>query len=80
MKAGPGGTQAWNVTVPITGVIYVTVEAMSKEDAIDRALDGELHTDDIAEWKAHRKVVEGHVFRGMCREADATLEKGASGR
>lgn len=65
----------YNVTLPITGIICTTVEANSEEEAIEKALNSELSTDDIQEWNAHKQIVQGNVFHGVCNDAEASQEE-----
>lgn len=64
------GLKTWNVAVPITGVVYVTVEAADEESAIEAALD-KAGDNEIEEWEAHRRIVGGNVFYGTLNEAEA---------
>lgn len=62
----------WGVTLPITGSIYIEVEAESEKAAIDAALvaDPGPWSDDL-QWETHRRVVEGNVFYGTQNKAEA---------
>jgi hypothetical protein len=56
-------------------MIWLSVEATSTEDAIDKALESPaLHLENVHEWEAHRCVTDGNVFRGLLNEADAELD------
>lgn len=61
----------FDVCLPITGVVYVTVEAEDKESAITAALNSDLSLDDIEEWEAHRHITQGNVFYGNQNSASA---------
>ncbi len=63
--------KTYGVTLPITGTVYVEVEAESEDDAIEKALESEVDSDDIESWETHRKIVQGNVFYGGQNEADA---------
>lgn len=65
----------FTVALPITGVIYVEVEAKDEDDAINAALmedlvDGEKWPEP-EEWQVHRQIVEGNIFHGGMNEAYA---------
>jgi hypothetical protein len=61
----------YQVTIPISGVIYVDVEAESEEEALEKGLEMELKTQDIAEWETHSQIVQGNVFHGHTNTASA---------
>lgn len=61
----------YGVTLPITGTIYVEVEAASEEEAIEKALEAEVTSNDIESWSTHKIVVRGNVFHGEQNEASA---------
>lgn len=66
--------KTYSVAVPISGVIHVEVEADSKEEAIDKALESEqLTLENIDEWTPHRHLVQGNVCYATQRQANATL-------
>lgn len=65
----------FDVAVPITGVIYVTVEAENEEEAIEKALESEeLTLENIETWEAHRHIVQGNVFYGEQNEIEVVDE------
>lgn len=65
--------KTFTVAIPITGVIYVTVEAENKADAIDKAWESEdLKLKNCEEWHAHDYIVRGNVFSGTLNEINAT--------
>jgi hypothetical protein len=69
--------KTWNVAVPLSGVIYVTVEAENEKDAIEKALQSDdLKLDNVEEWNASRYLVQGNVFYGVLSEANAEEEEG----
>lgn len=44
----------YEVCMPITGIIWVTVEAESEEEAIEAAFESDqLTLDNVEEWEAH---------------------------
>ena len=51
--------KSYEISVPIVGVCYVTVEAETKEEALDLALDEACAVD---EWEALRHVTRGNVW------------------
>lgn len=62
----------YNVTLPITGTVFISdIEADSEEEAIEKAMEANITTEDIEEWNTHERIVEGNVFRGMQNEAEA---------
>lgn len=73
--------KTYNVTVPCTMAVCVTVEAESEEAAIEAAFDiGWLTTvtpfgeadkaaaPEVIEIELHRRIVEGNVFHGCINE------------
>lgn len=62
----------YGVLLPITGQIYVEVEAETEEDAIEKALEAELLRENIEEWDAHKKIVRSNIFYGLSYAAEAT--------
>jgi hypothetical protein len=70
----------YNVDFPVVMHIGCVVEAESEEDAIRKALDNyegcELRQSEyvIVEGEALRRVVQGNVYYGCIREAEATEE------
>lgn len=49
------------VNIPITGYVTVDVEVEDGEDPIDKAMNSEISTDDIADWNTTEAVVKGSV-------------------
>lgn len=68
--------KTWNVTVPISGRVFVTVEAADEESAIEAALEavGDVDQRNV-EWEAHRRIVSGNCFHGMQNEIDVEEER-----
>jgi hypothetical protein len=62
----------YNVQIPISGYVSVTVDAKNEQDAIDRAWES-AELDDIAEWDLHHKIVEGNNFWGIRNEVEVEL-------
>lgn len=66
-------SKTYGVTIPITGTIYVEVEADSEKEAIDKALSADgcewPETPDV--WETHSQIVRGNVFSGMQNTASA---------
>jgi hypothetical protein len=52
--------KTWSVTVPIAGHAYITVEADTEEEAIDKAI-GEVELDNIESWEAVSRFHQGNV-------------------
>lgn len=64
--------KTYNVCLPLTGTIWVTVEAESEEAAIDAAFDSEdITTENIHEWETHRQICRGNVLSASVNEAYA---------
>lgn len=61
--------KTFEVTLPITGYCYMTVEANSEEEAIDIALADPI--DEVESWQVHKEIVSGNVFYGEINEASA---------
>jgi len=69
--------KSYDVCLPLTGKIYVTVEAESERDAIKKAFcSEELLRDNIVEWEVCEMIVEGNVFHGLENRAHAELAFG----
>ena len=72
----------YDVTVPFTGMLVVTVEAEGEKEAIDAALDVDSmkiegkNGAEILEVEVTRAVTKGNVFRGVLNEASAVLSLG----
>jgi hypothetical protein len=66
----------FNVCLPITGIIWVTVEAEDEDDAIDEALGSDqLETSNIEEWEALRRICSGNALHAQLNEAYAVEEE-----
>ena len=74
-----GGVMAkkeFEVCIPITGVIWVTVEAENEKDAIKAAFESEeLTLDHVEEWEAHEAICTGNVLHASQNEAYAVEVK-----
>jgi hypothetical protein len=65
--------KTWEVTIPIAGHAYVTVEAESEDKAIEKALD-EASLKDVEGWEALERFNQGNVcYCPQPWEAEATL-------
>ncbi len=65
--------KTWEVTVPIAGHAYITIEADSEEEAISKALD-EVNLDNVESWESVRQFNEGNVcYCPQPWEAEARL-------
>lgn len=63
----------YEVALPITGYIVVTVESdtpLEEEEAVWSAMNGDLSIDNIEEWDVHNRIVSGNVFHGIRNEAE----------
>ena len=67
----------YDVTLPITGTIVVSVDADSEEDAIEKALHcNGLISDNIESWEVHERICRGNVLYAELNEAFAELAFG----
>ena len=70
--------RTFEVSIPITGVVYMTVECESAdEDAVFAACmeqwdEDDCTADDIAEWKFALHVVAGNVTHAVLNDIDIT--------
>lgn len=64
-------SKLYGVSIPVTGFVYVEIQADSIEDAKSKALQVELTTDNIEEWDTCEDIVTGNVFRGLLKSIDA---------
>lgn len=67
-------TKRYFVSVPILAIAKVEVEADNEEDAIAYALD-RATLENVDEWEAHKKLVQGNCFYGDLSEAEVTGEE-----
>lgn len=58
------------VTLPISGLVSVDIEADSQQDAIDKALAGLLPREPD-QWEAHEYLVRGDVVYASPTQATA---------
>ena len=63
----------YGVSIPVTGYIYVEVDADSEEEAENLALNMDLTIDSIESWSPCRSVVQGNVCSAELREIEAEL-------
>lgn len=52
--------KSWDVTIPIAGHAYLTIEADSEEEAIEKALDT-VRLSDIENWEGLRQFHQGNI-------------------
>lgn len=57
------------VSIPITGVAVMTVQAESEAEAIAVAIDN-VTLDKVEDWAPVEKIVGGNIFYGIQNEAD----------
>jgi hypothetical protein len=57
-------SKTYEVTLPITGIAYLTIEAESEDEAIETALN-EVMIDHIEMWEAVRDINRGNVCYAM---------------
>ena len=66
--------KTWGVTLPLTGKLYVEVEAEDEEAAIEAALaSNDVIIENIEEWEVVKEISRGNVFCGLQNRADAQL-------
>lgn len=65
--------KTWSVCIPVTGVIYLDVQADSERDAIQAALNSDELPETPDEWEICEQIVTGNVFRGHTNKASAEL-------
>ena len=53
-------SKEYNVTIPIAGHAYMTIEADSEEEAIEKAMES-ITINDVAEWEPLQEVNRGNV-------------------
>lgn len=63
----------YTVTLPITGIVMIEVDADDERSAIDAALSSDATLADIESWETHRMVCEGNVYRGELNAACANV-------
>ncbi len=62
--------KTYNVTLPITGIAWLEIQAESEQEAIDKALQ-EVEQKHIEEWNAVEQIVQGNIFHGHTNDASA---------
>jgi hypothetical protein len=63
--------KSYGVKVPITGHVFIEVEAPSEEAAINQAMSSDITIDKIEEWDTCEHICQGNVFYGMLNDAEA---------
>tara|TARA_R110000772_G_C13297052_1_gene438544 strand:+ start:1930 stop:2190 length:261 start_codon:yes stop_codon:yes gene_type:complete len=62
----------FDVCIPITGTIWVTVEAENEADAIKKGFaSDDISTANIEEWECHEHICEGNVLHASTNSAYA---------
>jgi len=51
----------FNVTMPVCGVVFKTVEAETEQEAIDKVYDGGFKLEEIEEVEMYDKINKGNV-------------------
>ena len=59
----------YGVSLPLTGWIYLEVEAKNEKEALDKAQDNAT-LNDMVEWEFTKKVCSGHVSYAVLNEAE----------
>lgn len=66
----------YEVCLPITGIIWVTVEADSEKEAIEAAFESDqLTLDNVEQWEAHKRICSGNILHASQNEAYAVESK-----
>lgn len=65
----------YGVSLPVTGYIYVEVEASTEEEAQELAFAKEHKTEDIEEWDVCQSIVQGNIFCGTLNTVDVDYIK-----
>ena len=61
----------YEVMIPVTGYIYVDVEAENEDEAVDMAMQSDdISLDNIAEWEVHRHVIQGNVCYALLNSVE----------
>lgn len=63
----------YEVHIPITGYVSVTVESdepLDEDTVIQKAMESDIRTDDIIEWDTQECVAAGNVFYGIQNKVD----------
>lgn len=51
----------YGVSVPISGYVYIEVEAENEEEALDKVFAQGFEDDDIQELEMYEKLIEGNI-------------------
>jgi len=62
------------ISMPITGIMYMEVEADSQEKALEEFHEN-VTIDNLVEWECTDKIVGGNVFYGMQNELNIEEEE-----
>lgn len=66
----------YTVKVPIVAVCYVEVEAESEKEAIKKAMgSNDLTIENVEEWEAHERIVEGNICHTYNYKAEIVDEE-----
>ena len=58
----------YEVRLPIAGFVVVSVEANDETEALNKAMNSDISTDDIEEWDVYEYITQGNVFYGSLNE------------
>lgn len=62
----------YNVVIPIVGIICIEVDAENEKEALQKGFNSEeLTLDNVAEWDAYEKIVEGNCLHVNVNKAYA---------
>lgn len=56
--------KTYEVTLPITGIAYLTIEADSEDEAIEAAMSA-VTVENLETWEAVRDITRGNVCYAM---------------
>ena len=59
----------YGVSIPLTGWVYLEVEAENEEEALDKAWD-KATLDDMVEWEFTKHICRGNVLDVVLNEAE----------
>lgn len=64
-------SETWIVSIPIAGTCTYTVEADSKEEAIEKAWGMNADDDGEVEWEFYSRLTSGNVLHPWQNEIEA---------
>ena len=61
----------FGVTIPLTGYVYVELEAESEEEAVAKGMAEDFSVVDIEDWETVEQVCQGNICYAMENKAYA---------